>query len=84
MISCYHGGGAVADILVRGLGDETVASIDDKAQAMGLSRNEYIRRFLALHHEAVARRKLTGADLAAAAEASKDLLDPEVMAGAWR
>lgn len=74
----------MADILVRGLSDETVAHIDKKAHAMGLSRNEYIRRFLARHHETVTRRKLTGADLVVAAQASKDLLDPEVMAGAWR
>ena len=74
----------MADILVRGLNDETVAHIDENARAMGLSRNEYIRRFLARHHEAVTRRKLTRDDLVAAAEASKDLLDPGIMAGAWR
>ena len=74
----------MADILVRGLNEETVAHIDEKAHAMGLSRNEYIRRFLARHHETVTRRKLTAHDLLAAAEASKDLLDPDIMAGAWR
>ena len=74
----------MADILIRGLNEATVAHIDKNAQAMGLSRNEYVRRFLSHHHEALTRRNLTEADLVSAAEASKDLLDPLVMAGAWR
>jgi len=36
----------VTNVLIRGLSDATVTRIDRRAQDLGLSRNEYLRRRL--------------------------------------
>ncbi|MDP9093363.1 MAG: hypothetical protein M3N95_10610 [Actinomycetota bacterium] len=73
----------MADVLIRGLSDTAVAQLDAAAGAVGLSRNEFLRR----QFEAATPSSglvVTAADLRRAAEATSDLLDPGVMADAWR
>jgi hypothetical protein len=73
----------VTDVLIRGLSDKAVAQLDAAARALGLSRNEFLRR----QFEAVTPSGgpiVTAADLRRAAEAASDLLEPEVMSDAWR
>lgn len=72
------------DILARGVDKQTLAPIDERYQALGLSRNEYLRRFLTDGHGSSEKRRLSIDDVNRSAEAVKDLLNPEVMAGAWR
>jgi hypothetical protein len=79
---------SMTDILIRKVPWETVAHLDEEAKARGISRSEYIRRLLigstAPAAEPEPRRKVTHADWVRSAEAAKDLLDPEIMAQAWR
>jgi hypothetical protein len=73
------------DVLIRGLSDATIARIDADAAARGLSRNEYLRRSLEAERSPNATGgQLTVSDLRRAADAAKDLDDPQVMEGAWR
>jgi hypothetical protein len=74
----------VPDILIRDLPDHVIASIDANARRLGLSRNEYLRRQLAGEANAEARRgKVTAEDLKRLSSLVSDIIDPEVMAGAW-
>jgi hypothetical protein len=71
------------DVLIRGLSATAVARLDAAAGAVGLSRNEFLRR----QFEAATPGSglvVTAADLRRAAEATSDLLDSGVMADAWR
>jgi hypothetical protein len=70
------------DVLIRDLPDHVLAAIDANAQRLGLSRNEYLRRTLAI--EARPRGVVTVADLKRSAGVFADLEDPDVMSGAWR
>jgi hypothetical protein len=73
------------DVLVRGLSEAAVARIDLDAAARGLSRNEYLRRRFESERSATTTSgQLTINDLRRAAEAAKDLDDPQVMEAAWR
>jgi hypothetical protein len=72
------------DILIRGLAPETVARIDAQAEALGLSRNEYLRRTLETKPPIESKTPVTLADLRRASDAARDLLDPAVMDSAWR
>lgn len=73
------------DVLIRGLSEAAVARIDADAAARGLSRNEYLRRRFESERSATATSgQLTINDLRRAAEAAKDLDDPQVMEAAWR
>lgn len=74
----------MADLLIRGLSDESVAKIDQAARERGLSRNEFLRRQLSEQDVQISRPRLTREDLLRAASASEDLLDDEIMSGAWR
>lgn len=72
----------MTDVLVRGVPDGVVAAIDERAQRLGLSRNEYLRRQL--------RRLATTGDTTVRVEdlddfaaTFADLGDPKVMRGAW-
>ena len=69
------------DVLIRDLPEHVVVAIDANAQRLGLSRNEYLRRTLAL--EARPRAKVTVADLRRSAQVFADVDDPDVMSGAW-
>lgn len=70
------------DVLIRNVPDEVVSAIDVRAQRLGVSRSEYLRRLLA-QERADAGITVTVADLARSADAFADLDDPEVMRGAW-
>ena len=76
----------MGDMLIRGLSEAAIASIDADATARGMSRQEYLRqRFEA--EGAVAstdRPRLTVEDLRRAASAAVDLDDSGVMEDAWR
>jgi plasmid stability protein len=72
----------MTDILIRDVPEAVVAAIDARAAALGLSRNEFLRRKVAQE----ARRSsqpVTAADLQRFSELAADLGDPEVMAQAW-
>lgn len=59
-----------------------ITALDARASRLGLSRSEYLRRRLT--QEVVSGpQPVTTEDLAAFAETFSDLLDPEVMKGAW-
>ena len=72
----------MSDILIRNVPEEVVTAIDARAAALGLSRNEYLRRRLAQDSHVGARR-VTMDDLRNFAERCSDLNDPEVMRQAW-
>ncbi len=75
--------GSMTDILIRGVPEDVVAAIDHKAQRLGLSRSEYLRRTLARERDVVPA-EVPVADLAAFADTFADLADPEVIDRAWR
>lgn len=70
----------MTDILIRGVPDEVVVSLEANAQRAGLSRAEYLRNVLAEQHF----RGVTLEDVKRFSERTVDLGDPEVMAAAWR
>lgn len=73
------------DVLIRGLSEAAISRIDTDAAAQGLSRNEYLRRrFEAERTSSAMASRLTINDLRRAAEAAKDLNDPQVVENAWR
>lgn len=72
----------MTDILIRGVPDEVVAAIDDKARHVGLSRTEYLRRALEREGTPIAG-PVTIDQLERTASLARDLDDPDVMAGAW-
>ena len=73
------------DVLIRGLSEAAVARIDADAAARGLSRNEYLRRrFEADRSPSATAAHLTIEDLRRAAEAAKDLNNPQVVEAAWQ
>ena len=70
------------DLLIRNVDDDTLRSIDERAQRLGLSRAEFLRREVGR----IGRRAVpeTGrVDLAFAAEVFVDLADDSVMERAW-
>jgi plasmid stability protein len=72
----------MSDILIRDVPDDVIASIEARAAAVGLSRNEYLRRRLSQDARRD-ERPVTVADLEELAGLVQDLNDPEVMSGAW-
>jgi hypothetical protein len=73
----------MADILIRDVPADVIAAIDAKAQLVGLSRTEYLRRALARERDTTIV-EVHVEDLARFARDFADLDDPEVMARAWR
>jgi len=73
----------MTDILIRDVPEDVIAAIDIKAQRLGLSRTEYLRRTLTRERD-VAPGEVSVADLTAFADTFADLADPEVMNRAWR
>jgi hypothetical protein len=73
----------MTDILIRDVPEDVIAAIDSKAQRLGLSRTEYLRRTLTRERD-VTSAEVSVADLAAFADTFADLADPEVMDRAWR
>lgn len=74
----------MADVLIRGLSSEAVERIDEEAATQGLSRNEYLRRRFEQASSTDRGTLMTLEDLERASEAVRDLLDEDVMRGAWR
>lgn len=71
----------MTDILIRDVPEDVVSALDAQAKRQGLSRNEYLRRQLALDVQRTGRT--TVEDLEWFAETFADLRDPEVMRRAW-
>lgn len=74
----------MANVLIRGLSDTAVERIGAEAAALGLSRNEFLRRKLEETTSLGVEASVTVADWGRSAEAFGDLADPEVMDAAWR
>jgi hypothetical protein len=72
----------MTDVLIRNVPDEDLARIDEQAARLGLSRNEYLRRRI-IQEASRGRLVVTRADLDRFAELGSDLLDDNVMRGAW-
>lgn len=72
----------MTDLLIRDVPEDDLRRIDEKAARLGLSRNEYLRRQIG-QDAARVDVQFTVADLERAAELSQDLLDEQVMRGAW-
>ncbi len=73
----------MTDILIRDVPEDVIAAIDIKAQRVGLSRTEYLRRALARERDAQSA-EVSVADLADFADTFADLEDPDIMGRAWR
>lgn len=73
----------MTDILIRDVPEDVVAAIEAKAQRIGLSRSEYLRRTLERERRS-SPIAVTVDDLASFSEAFRDLDDPEIMGRAWR
>lgn len=74
----------MTNVLIRGLSDAAVERIDAEASALGLSRNEFLRRKLEGTVAVSAKGTLTAVDWARSAATFDDLADPDVMDAAWR
>ena len=73
----------MADLLVRDIPDEVMASLDVHAKQLGISRSEYVRRRLAADTVGSGAPVQT-ADLVRFSGLFADLGDPEVMGQAWK
>jgi hypothetical protein len=73
----------VTDILIRDVPEDVIAAIDAKAQRLGLSRTEYLRRTLA-RERGTANAEVSVTDLTSFATTFADLEDPDVIDRAWR
>ena len=73
----------MADILIPDVPEDVIAAIDMKAQLLGLSRADYLRRVLT-RERALRPVEVSVADLISFAETFADLDDPDVMNRAWR
>ena len=72
----------MTDLLIRDVPDDVLAAIDAKAQRIGLSRSEYLRRALA-RERAETDVEVTVGDLSRFADTFADLADAEIMRQAW-
>jgi hypothetical protein len=71
----------MSDILIRDIPESTVAEIDRRAGDLGISRNEYLRRWL--DTEMRPAQQVTPEDLRRFGRLARDLADPDVMREAW-
>jgi hypothetical protein len=71
----------MSDILIRDVPEPTVAEIDRRASDLGISRTEYLRRWL--DKEMRATQPVTPEDLRRVGRLARDLADPDVMRKAW-
>ena len=72
----------MTDILIRDVPTRDIERLDQRAKELGLSRNEFLRRELSLVAQA-SGRKITREDWQRFAYLARDLLDEDVMRGAW-
>jgi hypothetical protein len=73
----------VADVLIRDVPDDVIATLGARANRLGLSRSEYLRRRLA-QDAAATESPVSAGDLARFAKAYGDLADRGVMSRAWQ
>jgi hypothetical protein len=71
----------VSDILIRDVPEATVAEVDRRARELGISRNEYLRRWL--DQSVQSHEPVTVDDLRRMSELVSGLADPDVMRQAW-
>ena len=71
----------MSDILIRDVAEATVAEIDRRASDLGVSRNEYLRRWLDTEMRIV--QPVTAEDFRRFGRLARDLADPDVMRDAW-
>jgi hypothetical protein len=71
----------MSDILIRDVPESTVAEIDRRASDLGVSRNEYLRRWI--DQEMRAPQSVTSEDLRRVGQLVRDLANPDVMHEAW-
>jgi hypothetical protein len=74
---------AVTDVLIRDVPDDVLAAVDARAERLGLSRSEYVRRRLT-QDIALPEAEVTAGDLARFGEVFSDLADSQVTDRAWR
>lgn len=74
----------MTNVLIRGVSDEAIERIDNQAAALGLSRNEFLRRKLEGSTIAAPKAVVTAEDWDRSAELFADLSDPDVMNAAWQ
>ncbi|MFE9578331.1 ribbon-helix-helix protein, CopG family [Nocardia sp. NPDC006044] len=74
--------GWMTDILIRDVPDSTIAEIDRRAKDLGVSRSEFLRRWIARDFRSTAA-PVTAADLDRLGRLARDLGDSEVMRQAW-
>ncbi|WP_223885055.1 type II toxin-antitoxin system VapB family antitoxin [Nocardia colli] len=72
----------MTDILIRDVPDSTIAEIDRRAKDLGVSRSEFLRRWIARDFRSTAA-PVTAADLDRLGRLAQDLGDSEVMRQAW-
>jgi len=75
---------AMTNVLIRGVSEEAIERIDAESAALGLSRNEFLRRKLEGEAAVRPRAAVTQADWQRSADLFVDLADPAVMDDAWR
>lgn len=73
----------MSDVLIRDIPDDVLAGIDARAEQLGLSRVEYIRRRLA-QDARTARVPVGRDDLQRFGAAVTGLADEDLMRQAWR
>ena len=74
----------MTNLLIRGLSDAAVERIDAEAAALGLSRNEFLRRQLEREASVPVAATVTSDDWTRSAAIFGDLADPETMDAAWQ
>jgi hypothetical protein len=73
----------MTDVLIRGVPSDVVAGVDARAERMGLSRSEFLRREMA-RMARTSDEPVTADALREFADAVADLADEDVMGQAWR
>jgi hypothetical protein len=73
----------MADLLIRDVPNELVLALDAKADALGLSRVEFLRRTIS-REVAISTDSVTEQHLFDLIPLLPDLADEEIMRGAWR
>jgi plasmid stability protein len=73
----------MADILIRDVPNQVIASIDARAARLGISRSEYVRRRW-IQDAAREEGPVSVQDFDTFAATFQDLADPDVMSQAWQ
>jgi hypothetical protein len=71
----------VSDILIRDVPKATVAEIDRRAAKQGISRSEFLRRWLRAALQPA--DSVSPADFHRLSQLAGDLADPDIMRDAW-